>query len=259
MIGADGIGSIVRKHVLGDKDPPAEYSGVVSIGCMVSLKDANLPPNLTLPVFLHTRSGTFLVFAVDQTGDRIQWATSIKVPERERRDWKAYEPQAVSDVKAEWESFTTEPIRSLVDHLTVENVRLWAPYQIPQIPTWHSDRLCFIGDAAHAVPPSVGQGAAQAFEDIALLSRLLAHPPAVQAGYPKLFSHFETKRRVRTDMIRVMAARAEVSREKTDSAWVWMTRTWAIWLGIQLLDKARWVMGDRLNGYDITKESIDVV
>jgi 2-polyprenyl-6-methoxyphenol hydroxylase-like FAD-dependent oxidoreductase len=38
---------------------------------------------------------------------------------------------------------------------------------------WHRGRVVLIGDAAHTCPPTVAQGAAQAFEDASVLSELL--------------------------------------------------------------------------------------
>ena len=259
MIGADGINSVVRRHVLGLQDIEAEYSGVLSIGCMVSRQEAHIPADFHLPAFIHTQAGTFLIFAVDQTGDKIQWATSLKVPERARKEWKSYEPQAVSDVKKEWADFQTEPVKSLVDCLSVDNIRLWAPYQMPEMSTWHSDRMCFLGDAAHAIPPSLGQGAALAFEDIAFLSTLLAYPPAIQKGYSKLFEHFEKTRKTRTGLIRDLSAKADASREKTESQLEWFAKSWGIWASVQVTGVMSNLSGNPVTGYDVSKESLVVV
>ena len=38
---------------------------------------------------------------------------------------------------------------------------------------WHRGRVVLIGDAAHACPPTLAQGAAQALEDAAVLTELL--------------------------------------------------------------------------------------
>jgi 2-polyprenyl-6-methoxyphenol hydroxylase-like FAD-dependent oxidoreductase len=38
---------------------------------------------------------------------------------------------------------------------------------------WHRGRVVLVGDAAHACPPTLAQGAAQAFEDAAVLAELL--------------------------------------------------------------------------------------
>ena len=230
MIGADGIGSMVRRHILGDLEQKPTYSGVVSIGCILSRDQISLPPDLHLPAFLYGRSGTVLSFAMDPSAESIQWATSLKMPERNRKAWYEYEisGQAVVDLKAKFAGVTAEPIRSMVDGLTDENVRVWAPYEVPDMPIWHTDRVCLLGDAAHAVPPSVGQGTAQALEDVAFLTRLLSTPAAVQTGYPRLFAHFEKTRRHRTEMIRKMASRAEAGREKVGSSWYWWRKTRAI-------------------------------
>jgi 2-polyprenyl-6-methoxyphenol hydroxylase-like FAD-dependent oxidoreductase len=40
-------------------------------------------------------------------------------------------------------------------------------------PPWHRGRVVFIGDAVHACPPTLAQGAAQALEDAAVLAELL--------------------------------------------------------------------------------------
>ncbi len=40
-------------------------------------------------------------------------------------------------------------------------------------PCWHDGRVVLIGDAAHGMTPNMGQGAAQALEDVGMLSSLL--------------------------------------------------------------------------------------
>ncbi|WP_267740343.1 FAD-dependent monooxygenase [Myroides injenensis] len=39
--------------------------------------------------------------------------------------------------------------------------------------TWYKDRVCLIGDSAHATTPNLGQGACQAIEDVYIISQLL--------------------------------------------------------------------------------------
>ncbi|MBW8486744.1 FAD-dependent monooxygenase [Actinomadura parmotrematis] len=40
-------------------------------------------------------------------------------------------------------------------------------------PPWHRGRTVLIGDAAHACPPTIAQGAAMCLEDAAVLAELL--------------------------------------------------------------------------------------
>lgn len=62
---------------------------------------------------------------------------------------------------------------------------------------WHRGRVVLIGDAAHTCPPTIAQGAAQAFEDAQVLSELLVDCDRLDED---LWSAFYTRRveRVRT-------------------------------------------------------------
>ncbi|AEE47117.1 FAD-dependent monooxygenase [Cellulomonas fimi] len=56
---------------------------------------------------------------------------------------------------------------------------------------WNRGRVVLIGDAAHACPPTLAQGAAQALEDAAVLAELLLTRAAVDAG---LWAEFTARR-----------------------------------------------------------------
>lgn len=47
--------------------------------------------------------------------------------------------------------------------------------------SWIKDRVCLLGDAAHATTPNMGQGACQAIEDAYVLSHCMAHSSVPQA------------------------------------------------------------------------------
>lgn len=260
IVGADGIRSKTRRHLLGGDDVTPSYCGYVSIGCVIPRVDACLPHNMVLPAFIYTPSGTFLIFAMDGGGDKIQWATSVVIPERDRRaGWDELKSsgQAIVMVQEEYGDVTAEPIRSLVSHMSNDNLRLWAPYTVPDISRWHSDRVCLIGDSIHAISPSVGQGAAQAFEDVGLLARLLTLPAAIDRGFPALFSQFEKIRRPRVRMIQQASIKAESSRGK--AGWlIWTARTWVMWLGLKVFGTHGYVKGDFFR-YDVMQENIEIM
>ncbi|MEW2415387.1 FAD-dependent monooxygenase [Streptomyces sp. NPDC046866] len=71
------------------------------------------------------------------------------------------------------------------------------------LPRHHRGRLAWLGDAAHAMTPNLGQGGCQAVEDAVVLAHLLdgADVPAALAAY-------SAARCARTDAIRVRAYRA---------------------------------------------------
>jgi 2-polyprenyl-6-methoxyphenol hydroxylase-like FAD-dependent oxidoreductase len=157
-------------------------------------------------------------------------------------------------LKEEYKGVTMEPIRTFVDALSDENLRLWAPYEVPPIPSWHTNRVCIVGDAAHAISPSVGQGSAQAFEDIGLLARLIASPDAGQKGFPALFTYFEKIRRPRVKLIQAASARAEGGRGKS-GALRWIIKSWGMWAGLTIFGKGGYVKGN-LFSYNVVKEKI---
>lgn len=65
------------------------------------------------------------------------------------------------------------------------------------IPTWHSENVCLIGDAAHATTPNLGQGACQAIEDAFVLGQLLDQGIPLAAT----FTEYEKRRRKKADKI----------------------------------------------------------
>lgn len=67
-------------------------------------------------------------------------------------------------------------VQSALEGAPVENMGIWAFYGIPKLDKWASpaDRVIVVGDAAHAIPPTAGQGVNQAFEDVNMLALLLS-------------------------------------------------------------------------------------
>lgn len=91
-----------------------------------------------------------------------------------------------------------EPIATLIANTQPQ---FWVKINISDIqslPTWHQGRVLLIGDAAHAVSPNAGQGAAMALDDAMCLAKLLrdsSHP------YEQVFAQFEAGRKPRVEKI----------------------------------------------------------
>jgi 2-polyprenyl-6-methoxyphenol hydroxylase-like FAD-dependent oxidoreductase len=84
---------------------------------------------------------------------------------------------------------------------------------IPDLRTWHTNRVLLIDDAAHCIPPYSGQGAAQAFEDAGYLARLLNDQATVTHGYSTAFAHFEKVRKKRFGYVRELTTESGRTRE----------------------------------------------
>ena len=64
-------------------------------------------------------------------------------------------------------------IQKIVAQAQIDSI--YPTWLTPDLPTWYARGLVIVGDAAHAMQPSSGQGASQALEDAQVLSMLLAH------------------------------------------------------------------------------------
>lgn len=76
---------------------------------------------------------------------------------------------------AGWTDLAIKEIVSYVEkHKAIEH--MYPTYTTPELPTWKSgNTIVLLGDAAHAIQPSSGQGACQALEDSEALALLLKH------------------------------------------------------------------------------------
>jgi hypothetical protein len=70
-------------------------------------------------------------------------------------------------------------------------------YDMPSVPTWHRDALIIVGDVAHAVSPSSGQGASMACEDSIVLAQCLRDLPDTR----RAFAAYERLRRERVERV----------------------------------------------------------
>jgi salicylate hydroxylase len=123
-------------------------------------------------------------------------------------------------------------LKTLVNAVT--QCSKWGLFTRPVTDNWGRDRIQLIGDAAHAMLPNAGQGAAQAFEDAYILARWLA---AIPDDPVKALENFRSIRMPRVHGIQRRSAAIvrtkhdydpearSTSRAKVDAvdamAWIW--------------------------------------
>lgn len=71
--------------------------------------------------------------------------------------------------------------RRISDHAPWDRVK-WAPFQIVRLDRWSKGRLAVLGDAAHAMPPDLGQGGCTAMMNALGLAVAVAAAPGVEGG-----------------------------------------------------------------------------
>lgn len=64
-------------------------------------------------------------------------------------------------------------VQKIIQSVSVEN--MYPTWTSPQLPMWERDGVVLLGDAAHALPPTSGQGVSQALEDVETFVLFLSH------------------------------------------------------------------------------------
>ena len=160
LVGADGVGSVVRRLLHPLQQPPRS-SGIIAVRGIAWDAIGRLGP-LSGIYYLGPGVESFLARASDT---RIYWALSLArelVPEETRDPAEILalmSPRFDADFRAV--TSATEEMRcdELVDR--------------EPLPFWGEGAVTLLGDAAHPLLPHTGQGAAQAIVDAVSLARAL--------------------------------------------------------------------------------------
>ncbi|KAK5999946.1 hypothetical protein QM012_005034 [Aureobasidium pullulans] len=177
LIGADGIHSRVRKYMYPDLSP--KFTGIAGITAAVPTANLKLPsPDYKMPVTIVSLShGAFVIAPQKADGSEVLIGKQKRMTELSREIWEKFfadKDASVAFLREGAEVFGDLAISATSD-IPHENINVWPFYVIPKLESWSSAnrRVLLVGDSAHAVPPSSGQGINQAVEDAVMLSILL--------------------------------------------------------------------------------------
>jgi salicylate hydroxylase len=167
LIGADGIKSVVRKHVIGADQPV--FTGQVAWRCTV--------PTERIPTALRTdRVSTIwcgpknhAVTYYLRNGALLNFVGCVERPDEEE-SWTANRPwRELDEDYRGWHPM----VRAVIEQVDREACFRWALNDRAPNPHWSTDHVTMLGDAVHATLPYMAQGAAMAIEDAAVLARSL--------------------------------------------------------------------------------------
>ncbi|KAF2124238.1 kynurenine 3-monooxygenase [Dothidotthia symphoricarpi CBS 119687] len=181
LVGADGIHSTVRKHIAPSVVP--KYGGLVAITCAIQKSTLTFPASTSpdeypMPVSIHSKNGAFVMAPQNIDGSEVLAGTQRAWPEQDRAGWDALlanKPQLLELFRANIQDWPTI-VQSALNNVSTDTLAIWPFYVVPKLDRWFSPahRVVILGDAAHAIPPTAGQGASQGFEDAFTLAALLA-------------------------------------------------------------------------------------
>ncbi|KAF2144801.1 uncharacterized protein K452DRAFT_316720 [Aplosporella prunicola CBS 121167] len=199
IIGCDGIKSRTRQIVLGENDPAAKavfsgkyaYRGLIPMDKAAELLGDELARNSQMYFGYHGHVLTFpiekgntmnvVAFSSKETWDDPNWVVSTSKEE-------------LSADFAGW----SKHVRDIIT--LMQKPDIWALFEHPHARTYHVDRMCLIGDAAHATTPHQGSGAGMAIEDAYVMSNLVGGAKTVQE-LEAAFAAFDIVRRPRTQQV----------------------------------------------------------
>jgi 2-polyprenyl-6-methoxyphenol hydroxylase-like FAD-dependent oxidoreductase len=108
------------------------------------------------------------------------------------------EPAAARERFADWAPW----VRGLVDRTTADRLMRHDVYHLPGgLPAYATGRVVFVGDAAHAMLPTAGQGAATALEDGVCVGRMIGAPVRSGGDLAAALTAYDGARRPRCRQI----------------------------------------------------------
>lgn len=199
LVGADGIHSRTRQ-LIDPNSPRPRFTGLGNVGGFTPSSAVDLPKDTYRMVF--GKKG-FFGYTVSPSGEVWWFANPPWKTERTRQELSAMTTENwKNELCALFDGDQTpavDIIRGTVGALTGTN-----QHDMPRVPTWRSERMLIIGDAAHAAAPSSGQGASMAAEDAVTLAICLRDDGDVT----RALATFEALRRPRAERVVKHGARA---------------------------------------------------
>lgn len=180
VIGADGIHSRVRTILFGLAK--ARFTGLVAYrGLLPATADAIADMQITPGSTIVMGPGQHFVYYPVSAGRNINW-----VAIEPRNDWTVEswtEPATKAEALTAYQGWAPQ-IQTLIATAGLDGRQIyrWALHDRDPLPSWGHGRISLLGDAAHPMLPFLAQGAAQAFEDAAVLTRCLQRTNTVNNG-----------------------------------------------------------------------------
>ncbi|MFH8680189.1 FAD-dependent monooxygenase [Streptomyces lydicus] len=201
LIGADGLHSVTRT-LIDPAAPRPRYTGQNTVcGYTRDAADVPLSPDTYTMIF-----GKRAFFGCTRAPDgEVWWFANVPGTELDRAALPATPPDVwrtrVAELFADDDTVAATLVRATGDRIIASNA-----YDIATTPTWHTDTMVVLGDAAHAAAPNAAQGASMAIEDGVVLARCLRDRPDPRSA----FRAYEKLRRDRVE--KVVAASAGMAK-----------------------------------------------
>ncbi|EED13610.1 salicylate hydroxylase, putative [Talaromyces stipitatus ATCC 10500] len=211
LIGADGIHSQVRKYLYPDLVP--RFTKGIGVTAAVPTAQLQLPEGLSTPLtFMNNDHGAFVITKQLHDGSEVLIGKQRRFTDNLDKDGWAdllNNKQWCIDFLRQGASDFPPVVSNAVSNISKERINLWPFYIVPKLNTWVSERgnVVILGDAAHAIPPTAGQGVKQAFEDVYTFAGVLGalEKQHTESGHTsrrnEIFKRWQIGRQARIDKV----------------------------------------------------------
>ena len=216
VIGADGVHSAVRGHVIPNGPKPFD-TGLIGFGGFVPRSVIEDTPIGQRVLTTFGQSGFFgYGFCSSAPTDGAMWWSTQPSHGVDAAEFRAMSQDALRRHLRQFHAGWHDPIPRILD--AAENIVVTDTLDVATLPTWSRKRTLLIGDAAHATSPHAGQGASLALEDAMRLGRLMLDRQELGLT----FQNFEAERRPRAEKIVALARRNGNSKREFSPTGAWI-------------------------------------
>ncbi|MFZ9395785.1 MAG: FAD-dependent monooxygenase [Erythrobacter sp.] len=189
LVGADGVRSVVRTHLVPSDVP--RFTGHVAYRFLVPIERARPFMGLGRSAIFIGPGRTFNRYTMAQ-GQIVNGAALVETEDKVPEGWSNSAPlEELRDAFDGWHPDVT----GLIDH--AGKVIKWGLYDRAPLDSWSDGRVTMLGDAAHAMLPFLGMGAAMAVEDGYVLAQTLAG----HGDIARALAEYEARRIPRTTQV----------------------------------------------------------
>ncbi|KZT56920.1 FAD/NAD(P)-binding domain-containing protein [Calocera cornea HHB12733] len=206
LVGADGIKSVTRRVMYGDKAESIEpkWSGCIAYRGLIPMEKAvsNLGERTAYRPSLWMGKARHIIQYPVSRGQSVNLAAFVSDFDHGRYpEWNGsalVEPADTSEMLENFKDYSP-PLQNML--AGIEKPLKWAIFELPPLPSYASGNVVLIGDAAHAAVPHQGNGASQGIEDAHVLANLLSHPLCTKATVPLALKAYDAVRRPRSQRL----------------------------------------------------------
>lgn len=197
LIGADGIHSSIRAHLLGPESPT--FTGNIAWRALVPT--SSLPNKFIRPAATAWWGPKkhFVHYYVSG-GAMINCVCVVESKQGQEESWSV--KGEFSELAQHFGNWHTT-IKTLLEHMDKDNLFKWGLFDRPALNQWSHGRITLLGDACHPTLPFMAQGAAMAIEDAAVIAACLNRSSDIASA----FLNYEQLRKKRTAMVQQLSRR----------------------------------------------------